>query len=104
MAWQADTKYLTATGNKVQILTKSLPGAFPLGGLIYISGSKEFGRWAADGVHNSDPNHNLVPYTINVSAEMLALASAAGVPAATRVRNVIRQWVKENYETLQDAF
>jgi hypothetical protein len=104
MPFRADTKYLTSAGDKAQVLMIDAPGQYPLAGFVITAGVRDFCRWTSEGVHQTDPNNNLAPYTITVSAAMAALASAAGVPAGQRIQNTIRQWIVENYQTLRDVF
>lgn len=102
--YKPDTKYLTVNGLKAQIMMNDAPGQYPLAGFVNNAGVRDFSRWTAAGVHSTDANLNLVPWTITVSPAMVAAATAAGVPAAQRIQNTIRQWVTENFDLLRDVF
>lgn len=101
--FKADMKYLTVGGDKAQVLMNDAPGAFPVVGYVWSAGVRDFGRWSSDGVHQTDAPKNLVQWPINVTPAMLALAAGAGTPTV-RIQNTIRQWLRENYDTLRDVF
>lgn len=101
--YRPDTKYLTASGDRAQVLMNDAPGSFPVAGFIWVAGVRDFARWSSGGVHQTDVTKNLVPWTIDVSATMLSLAAGAGTPTV-RIRNTIRQWILENYDKLRDVF
>jgi hypothetical protein len=103
MPFRPDTKYMTASNDKAQVLLVDAPGSFPIVGFVIIAGVRDFARWSVDGVHQTDVTKNLVPWTINVSQAMLDLAAGAGTPTV-RIRLTIRQWIAENYATLKDVF